>query len=297
MSFVSVSGRAEETQPVAHGAGRGAAVLSLASGDYAAGVTECIDCHDEAAELSVLKTPHGQSRHPFEREHACEVCHGPGAAHVDDNDVPVPVVFGDDSLVREQIAVCTSCHARDAERAFWKGSPHERNDVPCTACHSIHRGRGSASLAEDGAGQPCLGCHAEQRVALLSRGRHPLRERAMDCWSCHAPHGSAAGHTMLVGNNVFDTCTGCHAEVRGPFLWEHPPVRENCLNCHDAHGSNHEALLQTFSFRLCQSCHMQGRHQTIAGSPDRFFMTNRACMNCHSQVHGSNHPSGAILQR
>jgi len=27
------------------------------------------------------------------------------------------------------------------------------------------------------------------------------------------------------------------------------------------------------------------------------FMLGRACLNCHSQVHGSNHPSGATLHR
>jgi hypothetical protein len=26
-------------------------------------------------------------------------------------------------------------------------------------------------------------------------------------------------------------------------------------------------------------------------------MLGRACLNCHSQVHGSNHPSGATLHR
>jgi hypothetical protein len=31
----------------------------------------------------------------------------------------------------------------------------------------------------------------------------------------------------------------CHAEKRGPFLWEHAPSVENCANCHEAHGSIH----------------------------------------------------------
>ena len=36
-----------------------------------------------------------------------------------------------------------------------------------------------------------------------------------------------------------DTCYDCHAEFRGPYLWEHAPVPEDCSNCHDPHGSNH----------------------------------------------------------
>jgi hypothetical protein len=42
---------------------------------------------------------------------------------------------------------------------------------------------------------------------------------------------------------------------------------------------------------------MQGRHQTIAGRPDQFFMINRGCTNCHNRVHGSNHPSGPLFLR
>jgi predicted CXXCH cytochrome family protein len=44
-------------------------------------------------------------------------------------------------------------------------------------------------------------------------------------------------------------------EKRGPFLWEHAPVRESCLNCHSPHGSNHEKLLTTALPMLCQECH------------------------------------------
>jgi hypothetical protein len=42
---------------------------------------------------------------------------------------------------------------------------------------------------------------------------------------------------------------------------------------------------------------MHGRHQTIAGGPDRFFMINRGCTNCHNRIHGSNHPSGPLFFR
>ena len=29
----------------------------------------------------------------------------------------------------------------------------------------------------------------------------------------------------------------------GPYVWGHPPVEENCLTCHNPHGSNHARLL------------------------------------------------------
>jgi hypothetical protein len=55
---------------------------------------------------------------------------------------------------------------------------------------------------------------------------------------------------------------------------------------------------------LCQQCHSPAGHPSLAYTSELFddssqnrFMLGRACLNCHSQVHGSNHPSGATLHR
>jgi hypothetical protein len=56
-------------------------------------------------------------------------------------------------------------------------------------------------------------------------------------------------------------------------------------------------MLQARVTQLCQSCHQQGRHQTLAGLPASIWVGNRACLNCHQNIHGSNHPSGPLFQR
>src|SRR5690625_5405974 len=58
----------------------------------------------------------------------------------------------------------------------------------------------------------------------------------MACTDCHNPHGTVTP-TLLRGSDVNETCYNCHAEHRGPFLWDHEPVREACINCHNPHGS------------------------------------------------------------
>jgi DmsE family decaheme c-type cytochrome len=118
----------------------------------------------------------------------------------------------------------------------------------------------------------------------------------MDCVSCHDPHGSA-GDALLRQASVNENCYSCHQDMRGPFLWEHSPVREECTTCHKAHGSNYPSMLRARTTQLCQSCHQQGRHQTLAGVPQSVWVVNKACLNCHSQIHGSNHPSGPLFQR
>jgi DmsE family decaheme c-type cytochrome len=113
---------------------------------------------------------------------------------------------------------------------------------------------------------------------------------------------------LLKKNTVTETCTTCHAEKRGPFLWEHQPVSEDCTNCHTPHGSNIAPLLKSRAPFLCDECH-DGPHNSTnpygpgaavgkagAATNDR-SAAGRACMNCHSMVHGSNSPSGAFLHR
>ena len=61
------------------------------------------------------------------------------------------------------------------------------------------------------------------------------------CSDCHNPHGSPGDTKVLKEFTVNETCYNCHADKRGPMLWEHQPVRDNCLNCHTPHGSNRAA--------------------------------------------------------
>jgi DmsE family decaheme c-type cytochrome len=128
----------------------------------------------------------------------------------------------------------------------------------------------------------------------------PLREGKMTCSSCHNPHGTVTP-ALLKENSTNETCYACHAEKRGPFLWEHPPVTENCTNCHDPHGSNHERMLKVAKPRLCQQCHIETLHPTRPFGRDTAaslkFVLGRSCSNCHVNIHGSNHPSGSAFTR
>jgi DmsE family decaheme c-type cytochrome len=157
----------------------------------------------------------------------------------------------------------------------------------------------------------CFECHKEQRAQFLRQSRHPVQAQSADfshtglmsCGDCHNPHGSA-GEAMLTRSTINDTCYDCHAEKRGPFLWEHAPVREDCTNCHTPHGSNHENLLVARQPWMCQQCHAAQFHPSGVydgsgippGGADQRVL-GKQCLNCHSQVHGSNHPSGIRLTR
>jgi DmsE family decaheme c-type cytochrome len=103
---------------------------------------------------------------------------------------------------------------------------------------------------------------------------------------------------MLRTNTINETCYKCHAEKRGPFLFEHMPVRENCDNCHDPHGSINEASLKVSRPRLCFECHTIGPHGPLGTTGPLSDLTmSKACTNCHTQIHGSNSPAGGAFHR
>lgn len=184
---------------------------------------------------------------------------------------------------------------------FWRGSAHELAGNSCLSCHSVHHAKAESVLLKAKTQEAtCFTCHQNIRKAQLRRSTHLFRDEhlrgRMDCATCHNVHGTQT-EKLVSANSVNDKCYSCHADKRGPFLWEHSPAKENCLTCHSAHGSNQPKLLAMRAPMLCQSCHIQGRHQTVAGRSNSMWNINRSCLNCHPQVHGSNHPSGILLQR
>ncbi|NOZ52336.1 MAG: DmsE family decaheme c-type cytochrome [Gammaproteobacteria bacterium] len=299
-----------------------ASSVSPVQAEYAISYTEkgadtCIKCHDEDNEVPILpifKTKHGRGADrntPFAALQ-CESCHGPGAAHAkqarkEGAKLSGSIIhFGVDSVtsVEQQNKQCLSCH-ENAAGAGWFGSQHESNDVACARCHQTHVAEDTV-LVKDKQKTVCFTCHKRQRADIYKRSSHPLRFGSMACTACHDAHGSFAP-SALIKATVNETCYTCHAEKRGPVLWPHAPVVEDCTLCHQAHGSNHAALLLHRAVFLCKQCHSPQGHPSLAPSqtalPDGTFrafgkfLVGKNCLNCHSAIHGSNHPSGVKFLR
>jgi len=269
------------------------------------GSDTCTTCHTTEQD-SLKGTAHAQAKNPRSpaATHGCESCHGPGEAHVND-DAKGHINKFPKMAAGEINAACLSCHDR-GEHAGWEGSAHERRNLSCTTCHSVHAPKSFAhQLVKANETQLCVTCHRVQ-VAKTERAvaHMPVREGKMACTSCHNPHGSISNVKALkVGSSVGELCTSCHTEMRGPVLWEHTPVRENCATCHDPHGSSNDRMLVVRMPFLCQRCHVATKHPSSLYDTDEITtkksnrMFGRSCVNCHSNIHGSNHPSGQFLMR
>ncbi len=264
------------------------------------GEKACLDCHDDSRK--------GYQEGPMHRamdprtpaaHQGCESCHGPGSLHADD---PVlhPIRDFKTTPAKEVTEVCESCHSR-GDHALWEGSQHESRGLTCTTCHSTHDYKSeTAELKAETQLTLCAKCHADKAAKERLSTHMPIAEGKMECTTCHNPHGSTNVKLLRVGDSVSDACTSCHADKRGPFLWEHAPSRDGCVTCHDPHGSSNENLLVARTPMLCQRCHVGTRHPATiydaaampGGSAPSLRVAGRSCVECHADIHGSDHPSG-----
>jgi DmsE family decaheme c-type cytochrome len=290
--------------------------VQVPHGAYA-GTATCLTCHEDRA-AATTKGPHSHafragtpmSPKGCQACHAdtkaalgCEGCHGPGKDHAE--------AGGDKTKIRRFASLsqkaasdtCVSCHFRTTH-ALWAGSQHDQRNVGCTACHSIHAAVGDKQLKATREAELCASCHRTIVNKQLKFNHMPVREEKLSCSSCHNVHGAANVKLLKAGGTVFESCVTCHAEKRGPFLWEHAPVTESCTTCHDPHGSNNERMLVAKQPFLCQRCHVTSRHPPtvyegylLNNSTNANKIYGRQCAECHQLVHGSNAPSGKAFLR
>ena len=288
-----------------------------ASAQPAPGPEVCRGCNEDKV-ASYQASIHGRKAHPKTPANngECSVCHANAAEHVKAGggrgagNIVNPSPRNKSMSAEAKGAVCLGCHADNRHLSFWDSGRHRKNEVTCTNCHSTHGGNTSLLRVENPVISPytrttqvpqqeiCFTCHRDIRAMVLRPSHHPIQEGKVKCSSCHNPHG-ALSPAMINNESVNQLCTSCHADKRGPYMFEHPPVEENCLNCHNPHGSRSAKLLREKVPNLCQDCHDAAQHPGTAYDPPDSFagaspntrFVARSCMNCHNEIHGSNSPA------
>jgi DmsE family decaheme c-type cytochrome len=273
------------------------------------GAETCQACHQKVYDM-LAKTAMGTLflKHPrtASQKLGCETCHGPGTDHVNAAGKSftgmVRFTKGTTTPVNVRNDVSLKCHQR-RNRLFWSGSVHATKGLACTTCHVVHTGPGIKSryqLARLTVADTCNTCHKAQVRAENKFSHHPLREGKMNCASCHNPHGTTSPK-LVKAISTRELCFNCHAQYRGPFVFQHPPVMEDCFNCHQPHGSAYPALLKQPPIRLCRDCHITFHNLNfkigITQKTRINMMAGSACVNCHRNIHGSNNIQGNLFFR
>lgn len=266
-----------------------------------AGSEVCKACHEETFN-NLLKTPHSAIETGARRgwkEKSCESCHGPGSKHAESasaDDIRNPAKMKAPEVDR----TCLTCHLNQRTPVGRIASGHAKDEVACTACHSIH-GAGGAKLVTHKKAEinaTCSGCHISQWASFNKPYKHRLPEGAMSCVDCHNPHSSFRADSLRTSFGNEPGCLQCHSDKRGPFVFEHAPMRlEGCTACHESHGSaNPRMLTRQDQGQVCLECHANlpipaVQNPTIGVVPPALHDLRNPrfqnCTICHVKVHGS----------
>lgn len=246
----------------------------------------------------------------------CESCHGPGSLAV--KDITKERVKADEEKgirtacdyktfidienlpAPAKSLICLKCHTGNATFNLhnWNAGIHAINDVSCIDCHTICKtfkaGSPDLKVRPRDTAEMCYKCHTHVRAEFMLPSHHPVNEKKVFCTSCHDPHdgGSEKPFRRLT---IKDTCTYCHVEKAGPFVFEHGGMTDDCMGCHSSHGSPNNNLLNVRMPFLCLQCHdghvvrINGTRTT--GESKRVYYTR--CTDCHPTIHGTDIPSAS----
>ena len=278
------------------------------------GSDTCMTCHDDVAK-NFASNPHSRLALMHGGKGAtCESCHGPGKAHVDSGGDAAKIFRFSKASEKEIDATCLGCHA--AAHPNYERSAHAEAGVTCTSCHSIHsfesplsqgsaqqparfirrdnvhNSEGTANLLKLSQPTLCFTCHSDVKPAFAQPFHHQVEEGLVRCTDCHDPHGTFQQNQLRVTADQNATCTRCHTENAGPFVYEHPVIKtEGCTSCHSPHGSPNPRLLNVSNVNtLCLQCHSASMNFHAPGAPSFHNQATQyqACTICHTQIHGSN---------
>jgi DmsE family decaheme c-type cytochrome len=259
----------------------------------------CTDCHDAQGKTLAgnphARIPGAELGKPGSGNATCNSCHGVGVKHMESS--------GEDKSDirpfhgRQGAEFCVTCHTSDKEHASYRMGVHASSEtVNCLSCHSVHSSEPrTPHLLVKTPSALCATCHPSQMASFRNKPfAHRIGRGGMECTSCHDPHGRPIQKDLRLTRVGEMPCLNCHAEKRGPFVFEHVSgVVGTCTTCHEPHGSsNNKRLIRARVDRLCLECHSTLTTATLGSQPPSFHNVSlpryQNCTTCHVAVHGSN---------
>ena len=186
---------------------------------------------------------------------------------------------------------------------LWTGSMHDVRNLSLRHVPLCPQPEVGARAAQDGTvTETCVACHKTEVAKLQRFGHMPVREGKMECSSCHNPHGSTNVRLLKTGNWINESCVSCHTEKRGPVSLgsragsrsvQHLSRSARVEPGADARRETADAL-PALPHRHAPSSTIYDGAQ-LAAKSNRLI--GRSCVNCHTQIHGSNSPAGNTFLR
>jgi len=127
----------------------------------------------------------------------CEACHGPGSIHVSrahgGAGFPKLTNFGRGSNYAPrdtQIEACLACHhvEKDGTSTIeWYSSPHNRNSINCSTCHTVHVDIEPMHDTDQQVAR-CSRCHRKDLEKHERLEDVSIDFNSLSCGTCHNVH-------------------------------------------------------------------------------------------------------------
>ena len=214
------------------------------------------------AHASIDLGPHGAKNDA--QGSMCQACHGDATEHLKDPTKAKPpgsaASKGRDRPTKTRGLPDLPHRAAATSRSGSRASTR-RTRSPARNCHNIHDRPRSGRVApftttfRPNEADTCGNCHQQVRTATLKPSHHPIIEGKIKCSRLPQPARRAHAGDAASTRPSTSSATPATPTSAGPYVFAHPPVEENCLSCHNPHGSVHAKLLNEKAPNLCQDCH------------------------------------------
>lgn len=240
----------------------------------------CLKCHNQKNVMLWKSSAHAISKL------ACNNCHDP---HLPDRATMLKLI----DSARHSVQGLNSAIS-DARLAANEAADKELRQQYLTKIDALQNKKAAlehtsvdyeSKLRRTNQAYLCLTCHKQVEMQFKLPSHHPLYEEKIVCSDCHNPHGGRL--QMLKEERKPETCYRCHAEVQGPFVFQHPPVNEDCTLCHKPHGAQYNNLLAQQDPFICLKCHA-GPH-----SRSNQFLSEKRISDYYWRCTGCHFPHGS----
>ena len=200
---------------------------------------------------------------------------------------------------------CAQCH--EDKTGHFASSSHARlalkdgkdRDIGCEACHGpaskhVAAGGGKGSIVNPGKSpEACFQCHLDKRGQFALPNSHQVLNGKMSCGDCHDVHeGAAIAGTGFDIEKQTATCTKCHTQQKGPFVYEHGAIKEGCTACHNPHGTVNQKMLLARDANLCLRCHLEAPVATTVNG----VVTSSGQINANAILNGTENHNSRLMQ-
>lgn len=209
-----------------------------------------------------------------------------------------------DAQVKERLpgylgsAKCESCHKKEYDQ--WEKSSHAKTEEAaiypnlrgCEGCH----GPGASHVAapskanivtggvlEGGGTFSCLKCHGTLQAKGVpndwkrvnsSYWKRSGHYESVSCFKCHAAHSPQKNYLKGEANG---SCQSCHQKFKAAS--HSSKDWQNCLTCHNPHGTGLAYLVRTTVSQSCLGCHpAKGTNPAHRG----YDVSRSSCLPCHA---------------